>query len=107
MSDVTPPSNPLELSRYRAILLDLDGTIYHEEEALPGAVDLIRRLQREGKPYACLTNSTSSPARLAARLKRMGVDVDPHHIYTAAAAAADYVLQRFTGKEAAADVAHP
>jgi 4-nitrophenyl phosphatase len=107
MSNAGSPANPLDLSQYRAVLLDLDGTVYHEEDALPGAVDLIRRLQREGKPYACLTNSTSSPARLAARLKRMGVDVDPRHIYTAAAAAADYVLQRFTGEEAAADVDHP
>jgi len=37
-----------------------------EEHALPGAVELIRRLQRDGKPYACLTNSTSSPERIAA-----------------------------------------
>jgi 4-nitrophenyl phosphatase len=80
---------------YQAVLLDLDGTVYHEEHALPGAVDLIRRLQREGRAYACLTNSTSNPERLSARLKRMGVDVDPAHIYTAAAAACDYVLENF------------
>jgi HAD superfamily hydrolase (TIGR01450 family) len=85
----------IELDSFEAILLDLDGTVYHEEHALPGAVELIRRLQREGRKYACLTNSTSSPQRLVKRLARMGVEVDPEHIYTAAAAAVDYVLETF------------
>jgi HAD superfamily hydrolase (TIGR01450 family) len=92
----------INLDAYQAVLLDLDGTVYHEEHALPGAVELIRRLQQDGRPYACLTNSTSSPARLTARLQRMGVDVDPAHIYTAAAATCDYVLQRFGDPSAAA-----
>jgi 4-nitrophenyl phosphatase len=86
---------PLDLSQYQAVLLDLDGTVYHEDHALPGAVDLIRRLQAKGRKYACLTNSTSSPERLSVRLKNMGVEVDPAHIYTAAAASADYVIDRF------------
>jgi HAD superfamily hydrolase (TIGR01450 family) len=98
-----PVSNPsINLNAYQAVLLDLDGTVYHEEHALPGAVELIKRLQRGGRPYACLTNSTSSPARLTERLRRMGVDVDPAHIYTAAAATCDYVLQRFGDPAAAA-----
>jgi 4-nitrophenyl phosphatase len=86
---------PLDLSQYEAILLDLDGTVYHEDHALPGAVELIRRLQQRGRKYACLTNSTSSPERLTKRLSGMGVQVDPAHIYTAAAAAADYVIEHF------------
>jgi 4-nitrophenyl phosphatase len=91
---------PIELSNFDAVLLDLDGTVYHEEHALPGAVELIHRLQKQGKPYACLTNSTSSPQRIVARLRRMGVDVDAEHVYTAAAAACDYVLGHF-GKTSA------
>jgi len=86
------------LSKYEAVLLDLDGTVYFEEHPLPGAVELIRRLQGHRRKYACLTNSTSSPERVSARLKRMGVEVDPGHIYTAAAATADYVLERY-GRE--------
>ena len=86
---------PIDLTPFAAVLLDLDGTIYHEEHALPGAIDLIRRLQRDGRKYACISNSTTSPHQLAARLARMGATVDPGHIYTAAAAAVDYVLDRF------------
>lgn len=89
----------MDLTSFEAVLLDLDGTIYHEEHALPGAVDLIRRLQQRGRKYACLTNSTSSPERVSARLARMGVKVDPAHIYTAAAATVDYVLERFGSRD--------
>jgi 4-nitrophenyl phosphatase len=88
---------PFDFDAFEAVLLDLDGTIYHEEHALPGAVELIRRFQAEGRKYACLTNSTSSPERISARLRRMGVTVDAAHIYTAAAAACDYVLEHFAG----------
>ena len=86
---------PIDLNPFAAVLLDLDGTVYHDEHALPGAIELIRRLQTEGRPFACLSNSTTSPLRISERLLRMGVEVDPSHIYTAAAATADYVLTTF------------
>ena len=91
----TLPRVTIDFSAFEAVLLDLDGTVYHEEHALPGAVNLIHRLQRENRKYACLTNSTSSPQRIADRLGRMGVGLDPAHIYTAAAATVDYVLETF------------
>ena len=94
----TLPPVPFDFDAFDAVLLDLDGTIYHEEHALPGAVELIRRFQAQGRKYACLTNSTSNPERISARLGRMGVKVDPAHIYTAAAAACDYVMERFGGQ---------
>ena len=89
--------------QYDAVLLDLDGTIYHEEHALPGAVELLRRLQRERRRFACLTNSTSSPQRLAERLRRMGVELPEEVIYTAGVAAADFVLSG----EFTSDAGHP
>jgi HAD superfamily hydrolase (TIGR01450 family) len=86
----------MNLDQYEAVLLDLDGTVYHEEHALPGAMELIHRLQREERRFACLSNSTSSPRRIAARLQRMGVKVGTEAIYTAGAAAADYVMATFS-----------
>lgn len=85
----------MDFSPYAAVLLDLDGTLYHEDHALPGAVALVHRLQAERKPFACLSNSTTSPARLVDRLARMGMALTPDQIYTAASAAADYVLAHF------------
>jgi HAD superfamily hydrolase (TIGR01450 family) len=86
---------PIDFSPYQAVLLDLDGTVYHEDQPLPGAIQLIRRLHEQRRNYACLSNSTSSPVRVATRLGNMGVDVDLDRVYTAAAAAADYVVSHF------------
>ena len=38
-----------------------------------------------------------------ARLKRMGVEVDAAHVYTAAAATVDHVLERFGGGRGSQD----
>src|ERR1051325_2218027 len=80
---------PLDFSKFQAVLLDLDGTIYHEDHVLPGAVDLVARLQRENRPFACLTNSTTSASRLVQRLSRMGIQIGEDRVYTAGRAAAD------------------
>jgi 4-nitrophenyl phosphatase len=84
-----------DFSSYAAVLLDLDGTLYHEDHVLPGAARLVGRLREEGRRFACLTNSTSSARRLRARVATMGIDVADEQIFTAAAAAADYVLEHF------------
>ena len=93
---------PFDFSPFAAVLLDLDGTIYHEDHVLPGAAALVARLQREGRKYACLTNSTSSPQRLQKRLAGMGIAMTTDHIYTAAAAAADYVIERLSASSSGA-----
>jgi len=88
----------LSLAKFDAVLLDLDGTIYHEEYSLPGAPDLVRQLQAQRIRFACLSNSTTSPLRVMNRLLRMGMEMDPSNIYTAAAAAADHVLHTYPGR---------
>jgi 4-nitrophenyl phosphatase len=88
----------IDFSPYAAVLLDLDGTIYHEDHPLPGAVRLVQHLQANGHRFACLSNSTSSPLRIVTRLQAMGLQLDPDHIYTAAAAACDYVLAHLPRK---------
>jgi len=83
------------MANFDVVLLDLDGTVYHEDHPLPGAVELIRKFQREQRRFACLSNSAGSPLRVMNRLNAMGVDLPPDSIYTAAAAACDYVLEHF------------
>ncbi|MDB5174975.1 MAG: HAD-superfamily hydrolase, subfamily, partial [Phycisphaerales bacterium] len=85
----------IDFDAFDAVLLDLDGTVYHEEHALPGAVELVLRFEARRRKFACLTNSTSSAPRIGARLRRMGIALDDDHIYTAAAATADYLLETF------------
>lgn len=91
----TPDVSEIDLSKFDVVLLDLDGTVYHEDHALPGAVELIHQFQRENRRFACLSNSAQSPMRVMERLHFMGVDLDPNQIYTAAAAACDYVVANY------------
>jgi len=81
----------VDFSPYQAVLLDLDGTIYHEQLVLPGAVALVQRLRAEGRKFACLSNSGASALQTVMRLQQMGIELDPDQVYTAAAA--DYVVQ--------------
>ena len=85
----------LDFSPYSAVLLDLDGTLLEANDVLPGAVDVVARLRREGRNFAVLSNSTDSPVQVTRRLGRMGIQMEPQRIFTAAAAVAEYVLQTF------------
>jgi glycerol 3-phosphatase-2 len=90
-----PPPMPFDFSKFQAVLLDLDGTICYEDEPLPGAIALLRRLLADGKIVGCPTNSTQSPARLVTRLSAMGVGLPAERIFTAAQAAVEYCLKQF------------
>ncbi len=72
-----------------AYLLDLDGTLYQEGVAIPGAVELLHRLRRAGTPFRLLTNTTSRSRRLLLdRLGSCGFEVQPGEIFTAVRAGA-------------------
>lgn len=86
---------PLDLSPYSAVLLDLDGTLCHDDHPLPGAVEFVRRLRSAGKTLGVISNSGSGPLRVQLRLHSMNISVDSANIYTCASHAADTVLELF------------
>lgn len=76
-------------------LLDLDGTLYVGEQALPGAVEAVAALTEHGIPHRFLTNSTRFPrSGLTRRLGRMGFIVDEEEVFTASRAAASWLRDR-------------
>lgn len=85
----------MDLTTFDAVLLDLDGTVWHDDVALPGSAELVRQMQARGQKFGFVSNSSASPARVVERLATMGMQVDPHTILTAAAAGCDYVLATF------------
>ena len=58
-----PALGASDWAQIQTVLLDLDGTVYHEDHPLAGAVELIRKLQNEKRRFACLSNSAASPLR--------------------------------------------
>src|SRR6201996_3652869 len=73
-------------------LMDMDGVLVHEEQAIPGADQFVERLRQLGRRFLVLTNnSIYTPRDLAARLRRSGIDVPETAIWTSALATARFL----------------
>ncbi len=80
--------------RYDSFLFDIDGVLMRGEEAITGAPEAVERLRAEGKPRVFMTNNSArTPAEVAARLSRVGIEASPDEVVTSALATAD-VLRR-------------
>lgn len=79
----------------RGVLLDLDGTLISGGQCLPGAVALVARL---GARCAIVSNDAEhTPAQLANRLRRIGLDVPAARIVLAGATAIDLLARERPG----------
>ena len=57
----------------KAVIVDIDGVVLHDNTALPGAPELVEWLVGSGRPFLFLTNYPSmTPADLAGPLPRRG-----------------------------------
>jgi NagD protein len=82
----------------RTWLIDMDGVLVHEEEALPGADRFVARLNELGVPYMVLTNNSIYTRRdLAARLRATGLHVAEDAIWTSALATARFLEDQRPG----------
>jgi NagD protein len=80
------------------VLLDMDGVLVHEEQALDGAPKFIAALREYGLPFMVLTNnSIYTPRDLSARLARSGIDVPEEQIWTSALATARFLQDQRPG----------
>jgi HAD superfamily hydrolase (TIGR01458 family) len=71
-----------------AVLLDLDGVLYVENEPVPGAREAVAALRRQGIALRFVTNTTSRPrGQILERLQRLGFAVSPDELMTPAALA--------------------
>jgi HAD superfamily hydrolase (TIGR01458 family) len=81
------------LANARAVLLDLDGVLYVEDEPIAGAVDAVSRLREAGLHLRLVTNTTSRPRRMIVeRLQRLGFDAVADDVVTPAALAVRHCL---------------
>jgi NagD protein len=82
-------------------LTDMDGVLVHDNQALPGAVELIQQWRDAGTPFLVLTNnSIFTPRDLAARLRASGLDVPEESLWTSALATADFCRSQMPGGSA-------
>jgi HAD superfamily hydrolase (TIGR01458 family) len=85
-----------------AYLLDLDGTLYVGDAAIPGAAGALARLRAGGIPFQLVTNTTSRSRRmLVERLAGYGLDARTEDIVTATVAGAELIRAEGYGTVAA------
>ena len=83
------------LQDIRALLLDLDGVLYVEDEAIPGARSAVERLRAGGPALRFVTNTTSrSRVDTLGKLARLGFTVEPRELVTPAALAVRHCRAR-------------
>ena len=76
----------------KLILLDLDGTVYAENAAIPGAAEFVRKCAQRGIRCAYVTNRANrTRAEVKAQLSEMGIPCTEQDIVTTAVAAAERI----------------
>ncbi|WCB92843.1 Dihydroxyacetone phosphatase [Baekduia alba] len=82
-------------------LMDMDGVLVHEEQAIPGADRFIAALREREIPFLVLTNNSIYTRRdLAARLRASGLDIPEESIWTSALATAGFLRDQRPGGSA-------
>lgn len=77
----------------RAVLLDLEGTLFAKGKALPGAASVVAGLREQGLGVRFVTNIDSqSPAKVAAELGGFGLDVPVEDLFTPVSAAQTFFV---------------
>jgi NagD protein len=92
----TAPSRPI-----RSWLIDMDGVLVHEDQAIAGAAAFLAALRGAGLPFLVLTNNSIYTRRdLAARLRASGLEIPEEAIWTSALATARFLQDQRPGGSA-------
>ncbi|MDI3241734.1 HAD-IIA family hydrolase [Arthrobacter sp. AL08] len=78
------------ISTFDALLADLDGVVYAGPQAIPGAVESLRRLAVAGVGLGYVTNNASrTPAQVAQHLRELGAPAEDHQVVSSSQAAGE------------------
>lgn len=79
-------------------LIDMDGVLYRGKHVIPGADAFIQELRRRDLPFRLLTNNSQRTRRdIAAKVARLGIDVEEEHVFTSAMATARFLARQKPG----------
>ena len=80
------------LENIKAVLIDLEGVLYSDNQLIPGSIDIIKTLKKEGLKLRFLTNTTTAPRKLILeKLINFGFDIEEKEIFTPIIATKNYL----------------
>jgi HAD superfamily hydrolase (TIGR01450 family) len=78
------------ISRFDALLSDLDGVVYAGPHAIPGAIEALQQLAGIDVGLGYVTNNASrTPAQVAAHLRELGAPADDEQVVSSSQAAGE------------------
>ena len=89
-----------EILKHKTLyLLDMDGTIYNEDEIFDGTLDFLDEIERRGGKYIFITNNSSKSVKdYVEKVTNMGIRADYENFYTSSQATAMYIKEMYPGQ---------
>ncbi|MBE6644418.1 MAG: HAD-IIA family hydrolase [Ruminococcaceae bacterium] len=89
-----------QLSRKRFFLLDMDGTIYLDNDLFDGTLDFLAEVKRKGGKYLFVTNNSSKGVdAYVTKLNKLGIESCEDDFLTSTDATILYLNSNFPGKK--------
>lgn len=80
-------------------LLDMDGTIYNENQIFEGTLDFLNQIRQNGGRYIFITNNSSkSVADYVKKVNDMNIPAGYEDFYTSSQATAMYIKEHYPGQ---------
>ena len=91
--------NADSLRMKKLFLLDMDGTIYNENQIFEGTLDFLRQIELQGSRYIFITNNSSKSVEdYVKKVNAMGIPASDSHFYTSSQATAFYLNENYPGQ---------
>lgn len=88
-----------KFEKVKCFLLDMDGTIYLDNEVIDGAIDAVNRMREKGKVIFLTNNSSRSKDAYVERLCSLGFKATESEVFTSGNATAEYLNTYYAGKK--------
>lgn len=89
-----------KINEIELFLLDMDGTIYLENDLFDGSIDFINKIINKNKKYVFMTNNSSkSKSDYLAKLKRLNIPCTEENIFTSGMAMGIYLNENYLDKK--------
>ena len=89
-----------DLRLKRLFLLDMDGTIYLDEQLFDGVTDFLRYVRESGGRCLFLTNNSSKGVEgYIEKLRRMGIAAEKDDFVTSVDATIRYLQEKLPGRK--------
>lgn len=87
-----------KLKDVKCFLLDMDGTVYLDDNLIDGALDAVKRMNDCCRAMFLTNNSSASRGDYVTRLRRLGFDVSKEDVFTSGNATIEYLQTHYSGK---------